>query len=369
LAANNHYKMKNVKIDLASGEYDVQVGEGLLEQVGSTLQALGFRQKAVIITNPWLRGLYGSRLKANLEEVGLETVLLEVPDGEEEKSLVRAGLLYDRLAEVQAERLSPILALGGGVIGDLGGFVAATYMRGLPLIQLPTTLLAMVDSSIGGKVAVNHGRLKNNIGAFYQPRRVMADVAVLRSLPVFEYENGLAECIKYGVIMDAGLFDLMERRLGEIKSGSVEVVEEVIFRCASIKAAVVEKDERDLGLRNILNFGHTAGHGLESVSDFKLSHGRAVALGMMTACKIAEKMGVFPHQGSARVQALISAAGLPVTLPSGITPEQVIAAMQHDKKKAENRLRFVLPRKIGEVFVQPEVDGILVREALEEQIG
>lgn len=203
--------MKNVKVDLAQNGYDIQIDARLLDQVGDKLKELGLTDKAVIITNPKVKDLYGNKIKADLETAGLAVAILEVPEGEEYKSLEWAGNLYNQLSDFQAERMTPILALGGGVIGDLAGFVAATYMRGVPLFQLPTTLLAQVDSSIGGKVAVNHGQLKNTIGAFYQPKLVISDLATLKTLPAKEFKNGLAEIIKYAVIIDRELFMILEK--------------------------------------------------------------------------------------------------------------------------------------------------------------
>jgi 3-dehydroquinate synthase len=286
-----------------------------------------------------------------------------VADSEEQKSLETAGWLYSKLSRLGAERSTPILALGGGVIGDLAGFVAATYMRGVPLLQLPTTLLAQVDSSIGGKVAVNHGQLKNNIGAFYQPRLVLSDTATLKTLPAREFANGLAEVIKSAVIGGADLFAFLEANLDGIKGQEGEALEEVVFRSARIKAAVVEQDETDQGLRNVLNFGHTIGHGIETASGFMIEHGAAVAIGMLAAAAVAQRLGLFGQDELARLKALIRAAGLP-TKVSGGKVKDILAAMRHDKKIQGGRLRFVLPRAIGDVIISDEVELSLVEEVL-----
>jgi 3-dehydroquinate synthase len=359
--------MKTLKVNLPQNQYEIKIGPGLLGGLGDNLSAFGFKDKVVLITNPEVRRLYGNGLRSHMQQDGYKVAILEVPEGEEQKSLERAGQLYTELAEFQAERMTPIVALGGGVIGDLAGFVAATYMRGVPLIQLPTTLLAMVDSSIGGKTAVNHGRLKNNVGTFYQPRLVVSDISALSSLPVAEFENGLAECIKYGIISDAMLFSLIEREIERIKAGDQQLRAEMIFRCASIKASLVEMDEKDLGVRNILNLGHTTGHAIESVSGLKISHGRAVAIGLVTASLISYRLGQLSGKELARIKALIARAGLPTKLPAGLNKEKIIQAMQYDKKRADGKVRFVLPRKIGEVFMQDETNSNLLAEVLVQQ--
>jgi 3-dehydroquinate synthase len=361
--------MKKLRARLGQSEYEIKIGAGLLRRAPREMAALGFKDKCVIITNPVLERLYGARLKADLESAGCAAGLVAVPEGEEQKSLEWAGRLYDRLCDLRAERLTPVLALGGGVIGDLAGFVAATYLRGVPLVQLPTSLLAMVDSSVGGKVAVDHGRLKNNVGTFYQPRLVLADISTFRTLPAFEMENGLAECIKYAIIRDEGLFALLERRTGDIKGGDEPLLEEIISRCVAIKAAIVEQDERDLGPRNILNFGHTIGHAIESVSNFGVPHGRAVAVGMVTAAIISVKAGYLGAADLARIEALIEKAGLSCRLPAGISLPAILSAVQYDKKKSSRGLRFVLARKIGEGFLEDGVEPALVEEALREQNG
>jgi 3-dehydroquinate synthase len=357
--------MRVIRVSLSQNAYEVQIGAGLLNQVGERLRGMGFKGKAVIITNPVVKRLYGGALKANLEAAGFIPVTLEVPDGEEYKSLEQAAGLYELLSQEEVERGTPLLALGGGVIGDLGGFVAATYMRGVPLFQLPTTLLAQVDSSIGGKTAINYGGLKNIVGAFYQPRLVMSDVATLKTLPESEFGNGMAEVIKYAVIRNEGVFRSFESTLDRLKALDAEILEEVVSRCVAIKAAIVEKDEKDLGLRNILNYGHTVGHAIEAVSDFHLGHGRAVAIGMVAAARISREMGFLPQSELERIESLVALAGLPENIP-GLDVESIMQAMQHDKKKVGDRIRFVLPRAIGEVFVSDEVDSELAKQVLED---
>ena len=355
--------MKKIGVRLGSNSYEIFVGSGLLMQTGQQLKEIGFNDKLVIITDSTVKSLYGNTLKDSLTSDGFKVIILEVPEGEEQKSLETAGRLYHELSSFHAERTTPILALGGGVIGDLTGFVAATYKRGVPLIQMPTTLLAQVDSSIGGKVAVNYGQLKNEIGVFYQPRLVISDITTLRTLPNTEISDGLAEIIKYAVIRDKELFTYLERNLDQIKSLDEKLLEEIVFRSAKIKAEVVEKDERDFGLRNILNYGHTIGHAVESASDFKVEHGRAVAIGMLAAGRISNKLGILDKNELVRLKEVIQRADLPVKIPS-LKTEEIIQAMEHDKKILRGKIRFVLPKSIGNVFVTDEVSTSLVEQVL-----
>ena len=355
--------MKKIEIELASRSYCVLIGPGLLEQAGRWMREICPGGKLVVITNPIVMGLWGNKLKESLSRDGFQVTVLSVPDGEEQKSLDSAARLYGELTDAYAERSTPILALGGGVIGDLAGFVAATYLRGVPLVQMPTTLLAQVDSSIGGKVAVNHGRLKNKIGAFYQPRLVISDINMLKTLPEVEFASGLAEVVKSAVIRDRDLFSFLESNQDKIKGRDDAVLEEIVFRSARIKADVVSKDELDLGLRNILNFGHTIGHAIETVSDFGVGHGQAVAAGMVAAARIAGELGVLETGELARLEGLVEALGLPVAIP-GLESDKIIQAMKHDKKIAGGKIRFVLPRAIGDVFVTDEVSLSLVEETV-----
>ncbi len=359
-------RMKKVKVRLGRNSYEIHIGSGLLAQTGYLLKQIGFSDKMVIITNPSVKGLYGSSLQQSLVSNDFKVSILEVPEGEEQKSLETAARLYNELTDFRAERTTPILALGGGVIGDLAGFVAATYLRGVPLIQIPTTLLAQVDSSIGGKVAVNHGHLKNKIGAFYQPRLVISDTATLESLNPGDLSDGLAEAIKHGVIRDEEYFAYIEKNLDQIRALDARALETVVFGSARIKAAVVEKDETDFALRNILNYGHTIGHAIESVSDFGVVHGQAVALGMLAAARISNKMGLLESSEVNRLKAIIERAGLLTEIPD-FDAEELIQSMKHDKKILRGKIKFVIPKSIGEVFVTDEVSPSLVAQVLRER--
>ncbi|MFC2065966.1 3-dehydroquinate synthase [Chloroflexota bacterium] len=355
--------MKKIKVELGSNGYEIYVGSGLLGQTGRWLKEKGFSGKLVIINDTKVKGLHGDALSQRLTEDGFAVNVLQVPEGEDQKSLETAGRLYHELAGSFVERTTPILALGGGVVGDLAGFVAATYMRGVPLVQIPTTLLAQVDSSIGGKVAVDHGQLKNEIGVFYQPRLVIADIDALGTLPAKEMANGLAEVIKSAAIRDKGFFTFLENNLDEVKALGKGALEEVVFRTAGIKATIVQKDERDFGLRRILNYGHTIGHAIESVSGFKVQHGRAVALGMLAAAKISNKVGLLDDNEVGRLKKVIERAGLLTEIPK-LEVAEIIQAMRHDKKVFQDKIRFILLKSIGSAFIIDEVSPSLVEQVL-----
>ena len=355
--------MKKIEIRLGQNSYSIEIGSGILNRTGSILKTLGYSDQAVIITNPVVKTLHGAVLKQSLYEAGFKISILEVSDGEEFKSLESAGKLYRQLAESGAERSTPVLAFGGGVIGDLAGFVAATYMRGVPLVHLPTTLLAQCDSSIGGKTAVNHGKLKNEIGAFYQPKVTISDISTLKTLPREELISGLGEVIKHGFIRDEQFFVYLEKNLDLIKSLDDNALETIVAKSARIKASIVENDEKDKGLRNILNFGHTVGHAVESVSNFRIAHGQAVSIGMVAAAKIAAESGIMDTEIASRLINLLDKAGLMTKLPL-LSVGQVIQAMRYDKKVQSGKIRFVLPRSIGQVFITDDVNPAVVEKVL-----
>jgi 3-dehydroquinate synthase len=355
--------MKKVKVELGSNSYEIRIGTDLLARTGLWLRERGFSGKAAIITDTTVKGLYADALNQGLTIGGFKAVTLEVPVSEEQKSLETAGRLYHELTSSYAERTTPILALGGGVIGDLAGFVAATYMRGVPLIHIPTTLLAQVDSSIGGKTAVNHGQLKNVIGVFYQPRLVVADIDTLKTLPEVELNNGLAEAIKQAVIRNRNFFDFLDKNMAKARSLDTAVLEEIVRENVRIKAEVVAKDEKESGLRRILNYGHTVGHAIEAVSNFQLKHGQCVAIGMIAAARISSRMGKLDESDVTRLTELIRKAGLPTEMPD-LKMEDIIQAMKHDKKVEQDKIRFVLLKSIGDAFISDEVSLSLVEEAL-----
>ena len=355
--------MQKVKVELGADSYEIRVGSGLLPQTGFWLKELGFSGRAVIITDTNVKRLYAGILEQGLAGAGFNVSILEVPAGEEQKTLKSAGRLYDELNGISAERITPILALGGGVTGDLAGFVAATYMRGVPYIQVPTTLLAMADSSIGGKTAVDHGRLKNIVGAFYQPELVVADIEALKTLPAVELANGMAEVIKHAAISDREFFEYLDTNMGKAMALDAGVMEYIVVKNVRIKAAVVSADEKEAGLRAILNYGHTVGHAVEVVSGFQLKHGQAVAIGMVAEAKISHRLGMLDSGAVDRLEKLIVKAGLPIRIP-GLDKKKLMQAMAHDKKVRQGRLTFALLKSIGEAFITSDVDSALVEEVL-----
>jgi 3-dehydroquinate synthase len=354
---------EQITVALGDRSYPIHIGEGMFVRLPELLTGAGITGSPILVTNPVVAELHGNRLLGILRAAGFNPDMILVPDGEAYKSLDTAGRLYEDLARRRAERDTPIIALGGGVIGDLAGFVAATYQRGVPFVQLPTTLLAQVDSSIGGKVAVNVGNLKNMAGAFYQPRMVVTDTSTLQTLPVAEIRNGLAEIIKCAVISDPGLFTFLEAQISAILEKDYEAVTFAVTRAAEVKARVVEKDERDQGLRNILNFGHTFGHAIECIENFKTPHGTAVAIGMASSARLANRLGLIGGDDMSRITHLITAAGLPVTYQIK-RAEAFMDAMQHDKKVAAGKIKFILPTGIGSVVTRTNIDPAMALEAL-----
>jgi 3-dehydroquinate synthase len=343
--------------------YDIKIGSGLMEQAGILFKDSRLSNRAIIITDSTVNRIYGSRLHHILSSAEFNTDILEVPVGEVQKCLDSAAKLYSDLSNLKAERTTTIVALGGGVIGDLAGFVAATYMRGVPFVQIPTTLLAQCDSSIGGKVAVNHGNLKNQIGTFYHPELTISDTDTLKTLSEREFCDGLAEVIKYGIIYDHQFFYYLENSIKQIRNFEENALEFIVTRSATIKAGIVEKDEFDLGLRNILNFGHTIGHAIESVSNLSIWHGEAVAIGMVIESRISEILKLISEDEVTRITELLKISGLPVEIPN-LNRDQLIEAMYHDKKANHGKLKFALPHGIGKVELVEDIPVKIIIKAL-----
>lgn len=343
--------MRLVHVSLGNRSYRIQVGSDLLDTLGERCRKLGFAGPCAVITDGNVAPRFGHRAIASLKDAGFRPVLVKVPPGERSKRLGVVAACFDQLARQRLERRSLVVALGGGVTGDLAGFVAATYLRGLAFVQVPTTLLAQVDSSVGGKVGVNLPAGKNLVGAFHQPRLVLCDLDTLRTLPDREYRAGLAEVIKYGIIYDAKLFARLERDLDRLLRREPEVLEPVIARCCAIKADVVSQDETESGLRAILNFGHTLGHAIEAVTAYgRFLHGEAISVGQVAAAMLsAAKLGM-PDAEVERIRALFLRAGLPVTYRSSVAGrKRLYEAMRLDKKVTAGEVRFVLARRLGEV--------------------
>ena len=340
--------MRTLTVNLGARSYPIYLGRELLAQAGEFIQRAGCGEKVGIVTHPKLAELYLPILEESLKRTGFRVVSVIIPEGEEHKNFASLSLIYDRLIEERFDRGSCVVALGGGVVGDLAGFAAATFLRGVPYVQVPTTLLAQVDSSVGGKTGVNHRAGKNLIGAFYQPRLVIIDVEALRTLPPREFVAGLAEVIKYGVIADPKLFALLEQKLDRLLGLDRELLVDVIATSCAIKAQVVERDEQEEDYRSVLNFGHTVGHALEALTGYgKFLHGEAVAVGMVQAAAISSRQGVCDETSQRRISELVQNAGLPTEIPSGIEPRELIQAMEVDKKTLGGKIKFVLCRGIG----------------------
>jgi 3-dehydroquinate synthase len=340
--------MESLSVNLGDRSYPIYVGDGLLSKAGEFLQQAGLRGKVAIVTSPTVAQLYLDTVQEALDRSGFEVVPVLVPDGEEHKNLQSLAMIYDRLISERLERQSCVLALGGGVVGDLAGFAAATYLRGVPYAQVPTTLLAQVDSSVGGKTGVNHQDGKNLIGAFYQPRLVLIDVNVLQSLPQRELVAGLAEVIKYGIIGDPELFQLLEQKIQPLIALDRELLSQIIVSSCSLKAKVVEQDEREDDNRAVLNFGHTIGHALEAVTGYThFLHGEAVGVGMAKAAAISVQQGFCDQSSFERVCKLIKKAGLPLEIPPSVPMQDLIQAMEVDKKSTGGKIKFVMCAGIG----------------------
>jgi 3-dehydroquinate synthase len=341
-------RVDTVTVELGDRSYPIVIGTGVLEEVGPRLGALLPGRAAAIISNPTVKKLYLNRVVGSLEAAGFHAASVEIPDGETHKNLAWLTFIYDRLVDARLDRTSTVLALGGGVIGDLAGFAAGTFLRGVPFVQLPTTLLAQVDSSVGGKTGVNHPAGKNLIGVFYQPQLVLIDVDTLRTLPRRELVAGLVEVIKYAVILDADLFELVEENLERVLSLDTELLRHIVHRCCTLKAMVVQRDERESDYRAILNFGHTVGHALESLTEYtRYLHGEAVAIGMAFAARISRSQGYCKGETVERVVALLKRAGLPVEVPHELAPASLGLGVEADKKIAGGKVKFVCLEDLG----------------------
>ena len=338
-----------ITVDLGPRAYAVLVGAGLLDSVGARLADLGLRGRCALVTSERVGALHRERVEQSLAAAGFRPVVVELPDGEEHKNLAWLAVLYEKLLDAGIERRSPVIGLGGGVVGDLAGFAGATLLRGLPVALVPTTLLAQVDAAVGGKTGVNHPLGKNLIGAFHQPRLVVADVETLRTLPERELVAGLAEVVKYGAIRDAGLFRLIEERVEALLDVDEDTIAPVVAACVRHKAAVVAADEREeRGDRAVLNFGHTLGHAVEVLTDYReYLHGEAVAIGMVAAARVSHALGRCDAGTVERLTALLKRIGLPTEIPGGLSAEALSVAMLRDKKRTEGRIRFVCLEGIG----------------------
>jgi 3-dehydroquinate synthase len=342
--------MQTVNVVLGERSYPIHIGAELLERSELLLPHLA-RPRVAVVTNDVVGPLYLERLRSSLSGAGVAVLPITVPDGEAHKNWATLNHILDTLLRERCERRTTLIALGGGVIGDLTGFAAAIYLRGVPFIQVPTTLLAQVDSSVGGKTGINHPLGKNLIGAFHQPGLVLADTATLNTLPERELAAGLAEVIKYGLILDAALFDWLEANIARLGARDPEALEYAVRRSCEIKAAVVAADERESDCRVLLNLGHTFGHAVEAgLSYGTWLHGEAVAAGTVMAARLSQRMGLLSSADAGRIESLLSRAGLPVRAPA-LGVQRYLDLMGLDKKVEGGRLRLILLKRIGEAFV------------------
>ena len=358
--------MRIVQVSLGHRSYAIKVGSGLLPRLGAECAQLKLGQRCAVVTDSNVGRHFARAALKSLSASGFEPVLITVPAGEKSKRLAVVEKCYDQLAAHRLERKSFIVALGGGVVGDLAGFVAATYLRGIPFVQVPTTLLAQVDSSVGGKTGVNLHAGKNLVGAFYQPRLVLCDLDTLKTLPKREFVSGLAEVIKYGIIYDAILFAQLERNLPKLLQRDAATLAAVIARCCEIKADVVGQDETESGLRAILNFGHTIGHAIENSSGYgKFLHGEAISIGQVAAARLSQTLLGFSSGEVGRIEKLFANAGLPVKIKLNSTKrEKLFTAVKLDKKVSDGEIKFVLAKKLGKVVWGQKVPISLIEEAL-----
>lgn len=354
--------MRSLDVQLAERSYPIHIGPGLLQNSSLWRPLLPGRQVLVVCDDP-VAGHYLQRVRAGLD--GLDHASLVLPPGEQEKTLARFGEAIDALAGLRANRDACVIALGGGVVGDLAGFAAACWMRGIAFIQMPTTLLAMVDSSVGGKTGVNLAAGKNLIGAFHQPNAVIADIDTLATLPPREYAAGIAEVVKYGAIGDAAFLAWLEAHADALGARDGDALVQAIATSCRHKAGVVARDEREQGERALLNFGHTFGHALEAEAGYgRLLHGEAVAIGMVLAARLSTRLGHAPAEDGERLATLLARLGLPTALPPGFDADRLLARMQLDKKNQSGRLRLILWSRPGSAAIVDGVEAAAIRDVL-----
>lgn len=359
--------IQTVKVALFSSEqdrsYPIYIGNALLEQVDLLLPYLP-QKRVAIVTNTTVAPLYLDQFRRALERHGICSVAIILPDGEDHKNWQTLNLIFDALLEQRCERKTTLIALGGGVIGDLTGFAAATYLRGVPFIQIPTTLLAQVDSSVGGKTGINHPLGKNLIGAFYQPRMVLTDSATLTTLPDRELRAGIAEVIKYGLIRDADFFMWLEQNIAGLITRNADILNKAICRSCEIKAEIVAADERESGVRALLNLGHTFGHAIENAMGYGVwLHGEAVAAGTIMAANLSKQLKFISESDFERICSIFQKVGLPVSAPK-LSPDDYLSLMKLDKKVEEGRIRFILLKRIGEAMMSHDIPASTLRETL-----
>ena len=355
--------MQTLNVELANRSYPIHIGRDLISDANLILPHLK-RKHVAIVTNTTVAPLYLDKLSQTLQAAGVTVIPIILPDGEAYKNAETLNTIYDVLLQNRCERSTTLIALGGGVIGDLTGYAAATYLRGVPFIQVPTTLLSQVDSSVGGKTGINHPLGKNMIGAFYQPQVVLADIDTLKTLPAREFSAGMAEVIKYGLIRDARFFDWLEAHIEQLMALEESAISEAIYRSCQNKAEVVARDEHENGERALLNLGHTFGHAIENAMGYGVwLHGEAVAAGIMLAADLSQRLGWLTAAEVARIHALLSKASLPLDAPK-LGVEKYLDLMQMDKKVADGKIRLVLQQGIGKSVITSDYDAEKFKETL-----
>ncbi|MGQ9571232.1 MAG: 3-dehydroquinate synthase [Thermodesulfovibrionales bacterium] len=357
--------MQKVGVELGERSYDICIGNNILDRIGSRLKSFKTSLRTAIISNPTVYKLYGKAVLNSINAAGFDVIPVIIPDGEKYKDISVVQNIYGELLKHRLDRASALVALGGGVIGDITGFVASTYMRGILYIQVPTTLLAQVDSSVGGKTGVNHKLGKNMIGTFWQPKLVWIDVATLNTLPKREFLSGIAEVIKYGVIWDSDLFDFLEKGKKKILKLDNRSLIHIIKRSCEIKAKIVSKDERESSLRSVLNYGHTIGHAIETATGYrKYLHGEAVAIGMCLEAELSKRFKFIGSDKVRRIKSLVESYGLPSEMPADIDIKHILSSMELDKKAVSGELRFILPERIGKVRIHKGISERIIGEIL-----
>ena len=359
--------MNRIKVNLdkrTAASYEIYIGEDILDRMGLIIARNSWASRYFIITDSNVSTPHGERVHATLRDMELKVDMIDFPAGEASKNFQTNLHIVDRMLDLGADRTSALIALGGGVVGDITGFIASIYMRGIPYIQVPTTLLAQVDSSIGGKTGIDLPEGKNILGTFYQPKGVFIDLAFLKTLTPREFGSGLAEIVKYGIIDDPELFSSLEVQAEAIRNRDMSLLEKIIGRSCRIKKGIVEIDEMEKGIRRILNFGHTIGHAIEAESGYSISHGDAVSMGMVASTIISERLKYLRSGDRERIISLIRAIGLPDRIPKTLSPGGILSRIKRDKKKEEDTIHFVLVKKIGIPFVNGGVPEGLIGEII-----
>ena len=360
--------MNRIEVNLdkkRSASYEICIGENILDGIGMLITKNRWASRYIILTDSNVSTLHGEKVQATLQGMGLKVDRLEFPAGEASKNFQTVLPMIHKMIELGADRASALIGLGGGVVGDLTGFIASIYMRGIPYIKVPTTLLAQVDSSIGGKTGFDLPQGKNILGTFYQPKGVFIDLAFLKTLTPREFGNGLAEIVKCAILDDPELLRCIEEEAGAIRNRDINLLERMVSKACLIKKGIVEMDEMDTGLRRILNFGHTIGHAIEAESGYSIPHGEAVSIGMVASAILSERLKYLPSADREKITSLIRGIGLPDRIPLTLSTEGVLSRIKRDKKKEGDTVRFVLLKKIGMPFVNGGVPEPLIRETIE----